>query len=190
MQASGLAPLLPAAAGTQVHVPQLRTAPATLDFLLAAASSLQAAARRDPRTFSLFLEPAASLLDARRSPTLRAALSQSSTTAASSAAGAGGSGTGAGGSADKLWRFAFDAVMPAAARLDGHSSVTLEVDLDQAFGTAHWPTLPPARPGLACSPPSPAPVVSHRGVLLTLLCHWHQAGGHLHCRMAMHGPLM
>lgn len=165
LQASGLSPLLPPSPGSPTHVPQLRTAPATLDFLLAAASSLQAAARRDPRTFSLFLDPAASLLQSSRSSTLHAALLRSaradsgslpsppsdrsardtppplsSRTAAAADHSADHSAGAAGHSRslaeeleqlpEKLWRFTFDAVMPAASRLDGHSSVTLEVDLD------------------------------------------------------------
>lgn len=140
MQASGLAPLLPPAHAASVRVPQLRTAPATLDFLLAAASSLQAAARRDPRTLSLLLEPAATILGTRRSPTLHAALQHAlgagaSPVQAAEVLAAGESTAGDAAVAEKLWRFSFDALMPAAARLDAHSSVTLEVDLEQAFGT-------------------------------------------------------
>lgn len=124
-----------------MRVPQLRTAPATLDFLLAAASSLQAAARRDPRAFSLFLEPAASLVEARRFPALHTVLRGASGADPPSGTTVAHSADGAEGVAEKLWRFSFDAVMPAAARLDAHSSVTIEVDLEQAFGAARATTL-------------------------------------------------
>lgn len=168
LQASGLSPLLPTSPGSDVRVPQLRTAPATLDFLLATASSLQAAARRDPRTFSLLIEPAASLLEASRSPTLHAALLHSTSpppraapepphahpgtpaqlhhrTGMRSPRASADAPDTAVRSPEKLWRFSLDAVMPAASRLEAHSSVALEVDLDQALGMPS-----PASDSFAC----------------------------------------
>lgn len=62
-QASGLSPLLPLSASSQHHVQQLRTAPAALNFLLSAATSLHGAARRNPQALSMLLEPASALFD-------------------------------------------------------------------------------------------------------------------------------